>query len=77
MLIRFEDSENNETYLRTVDNLTFDTIKRLCIDYFKQNEPYRKVTEMLIVEWAIRKQLMILLTDSETEEVIKENAKIK
>lgn len=73
MIIRFVDTEANVTYLRVIDNHSHADITDMCNTYYK-SIGQKEVDSLSVVEWAIRKQLMILLTDVEVEELEKEGS---
>jgi hypothetical protein len=82
----FKDDLGQETYLRIKDNYTWEEIQGL---YFRLRKPSKLrefvnkafgdayinnyLPHMDAVEWAIREQLMVLLTDEEVREVEKQN----
>lgn len=73
MIIRFVDTESNVTYLRVIDHHSHAEITDLCNAYYK-NLGREDIDSLETIEWAIRRQLMILLTDEEVAELEKEEA---
>lgn len=77
MYIRFEDTENNVTFLRINKGYSYSELTDLCNNHYKSNQERSEdeIDQMCIIEWCIRNQLMTLLTDEETNELQKQNTK--
>jgi len=69
MIIQFKDLENNVTYLRIVEGYTQSLISKHAHAYYKKQYNENKVDNLSIIEFAIRQQMMVLLTDEEVEEL--------
>lgn len=74
MIIHFTDTEKNDTYLSTNKGLSHTEIIDLCNAHYKKAEGREDVDPLTVLEWAIRKQLVTLLTDEEVEQLLEKQS---